>query len=289
MACSECGAQRGHLLGCSHAEELVRQPAPAFLLTEHEAEQDERAIERRRLWAFPAVYLAAWALVSTDLGAFIGRTCFGMWLHELGHTLAAWLCGQWAVPSPWFTWTFGRSPLVTVAVFGAFGALLWHGLKRKVPWMVATGAALLAVAAGCHLLRESSQELFFTFAGEAGAMLFGAALSTAFLLPPTVRALRGGLRWGWLVIGALSWADATHLWVLARRDWANLPFGLENGIESDATKLVERFHWDEGAMVSGYLAIAAVTLAGAMLAWAFTVKSSTFPQAKVPSRSETRS
>lgn len=271
MACSECGAHQGHLLGCSQADVRFKQlgvePVRSSLATESDA--DESAFERRRLWAFPLAFLGAWALVSTSLGAFIGRTCFGMWLHELGHAVAAWLCGQWAVPLPWFTWTFGRSPLVTVVLFGGLGALLWYGHRLKVPWMTATGGAVTVIAAGCHLLGESTQALFFTFAGEAGAMLFGAALSTTFLLPPAVGALRGGLRWGWLVIGAVSWADATHLWVLARRDPANLPFGLENGTESDATKLVERFHWEEDVMVTRYLVLAGVTLGLALVAWAF--------------------
>jgi hypothetical protein len=181
--------------------------------------------------------------------------------------VAAWLCGQWAEPLPWFTWTFGRSPLVTVLLFGGLGALGWYGQRLKSTWLLATAGSLTVIAAGCHLLSETNQTVFFTFAGEAGAMLFGAGLATAFLLPPVVGALRGGLRWGWLVIGAVSWADATHLWVLARRDPANLPFGLENGTESDATKLVERFHWDEDVMVTRYLVFAGVTLAFALLAW----------------------
>jgi hypothetical protein len=216
-------------------------------------------------------YLLAWGLVSTGPGAFIGRTCFGMWLHELGHALAAWLCGQWALPLPWFTATFGPSLLVSALDFGLAAALLGVGAKRRSLALGMAGAGLGGLALGCHLLRPSSQEVLFNVAGEAGAMLLGALLSTAFLLAPGVKALQGGLRWGWLTIGAISWADATHLWVLARRDPANLPLGLENGTESDATKLIEHGHWAEDALVSRFLVIAAVALGLAGLAWALAL------------------
>ena len=269
--CPECGAKGGHLLGCSRSDPAFRDlgrprppPEAGFALT---AEEDEAPASATRLWAFPVAFLAAWGLVSTGPGAFIGSTCFGMWLHELGHALAAWLCGQWAVPLPWFTFTFGRNPLVSVLVFGGAAGLLWSGRQRQAPALLAAGGALALAGAVGHLLPPRTQELVFVFGGAAGAMLLGALVASAFLLPPGGRALQGGLRWGWLAIGAISWADATHLWVLARRDVANLPFGLEDGTESDATKLVERFHWAEDALVARHLAVAALALGLALLAW----------------------
>lgn len=274
MACAECGAERGHLLGCSRVDERFRDLAPPRAVAVEAPVEDERSsesvLERHRLWAFPVVYLGAWGLVGTDGGAFFARTFFGMWLHELGHASAAWLCGVWAVPAPWFTWTFGPSAAVSLLVFGGAAALVWSGRRGLGPDGGVLGARRRVVggaALGCHLLGPNAQEVFVTFAGEAGAMLYGAALSTAFLLPPRGRALRGGLRWGWLVIGAMAWVDSVHLWLLARRDPANLPFGLENGTESDATKLVDRFHWAEDAMVSRYLAFAALTGGLALAAW----------------------
>jgi hypothetical protein len=285
MACFECGAERGHLLGCSRVDARFRNLEPPLAAAVGAAEEEDRdgesVFERHRLWAFPVVYLGAWGLVSTDGGAFLARTFFGMWLHELGHASAAWLCGVWAIPAPWFTWSFGESAAVSVLVFGGAGALVWSGRRlgerRRVVW----GATLGAAALGCHLLGPNAQEVFVTFAGEAGAMLYGAALSTAFLLPPRGRALRGGLRWGWLVIGAMAWVDSTQLWLLARRDPANLPFGLENGTESDATKLVDRFHWAEDAMVSRYLVFAALTGGLALAAWLLA-----FVQVRRPQRQD---
>jgi hypothetical protein len=274
MACAECGANKGHLLGCSQVEEQLR-PAPrpvAPTLDDDDEADDGDEHERKRLWAFPSAFVLAFALVSTDLGGFIGRTCFGMWLHELGHALGAWLCGHWALPLPWFTYTFGRSLLVSLVVFGGAGALGWYGRKLESARLVVGGVTLAVVALGGHLLREQTQELLFTFAGDAGAMLLGVALAVAFLLPKRIKPLQGGLRWGWLVVGAISWADATHQWVMARRDPANLPFGTENGTASDATKLVDTFGWPEDVLVHRYLLLAGVTLALGLVAWAIAVR-----------------
>jgi hypothetical protein len=60
--------------------------------------------------------------------------------------------------------------------------------------------------------------------------------------------------------------------VQARRDPANLPFGLENGIESDATRLVDRFHWAEDVMISRYLLLGALCLLAALAALAWRLR-----------------
>lgn len=263
--CPECGAHRGHLLGCSRESPALRLE-PARLPEVPVATAPEPS-ERRRLLAFPFAWGLAWALVSTDFGAFLGRTFAGMWLHELGHASAAWLSGHWALPLPWFTFHFGRSVLMSAAVFGLAFWLVVRGRRRAVPSLVWAGGALAVVALLAHALKPTAQEQFFTFAGEAGAMVFGAGLATTFVFPPTVKALKGGLRWGWLALGTVAWADATHLWWLSRRDPANLPFGLEGGTTSDATKLVDQFHWDEAAMIARYLWLAGVCLFGALLVW----------------------
>jgi hypothetical protein len=267
VGCPECGARSGHLFGCSKVD-------PAFLVPAAPAEvfAPEVPDERRRLVAFPLVFVGAWLLVSTELGAFIGRTFFGMWLHELGHASAAWLCGRFAVPLPWVTITFGRSWLFTLVLVVGLTLLFRQGRAWQRVWMQALAVSLGAISVWGHLSSEAHQELFFTFAGEAGAMVFGAALASAYLLPATVKALQHGLRTGWLVIGAIAWADATHLWVQARRDPANLPFGLENGIESDATRLVDRFHWAEDVMISRYLLLGALCLLAALAALAWRLR-----------------
>ena len=81
----------------------------------------------------PIALAVAGVLAFTGPGGFLLRVFFGMWLHELGHALASWCCGVFAVPLPWVTFGGpGRSPAFVVALFGALGAL---GLR----WWLADG------------------------------------------------------------------------------------------------------------------------------------------------------
>jgi hypothetical protein len=218
------------------------------------------------VFAFPALYVVMWLVSDTGFGRFVLRTFFGMWLHELGHASAAWLTGRWALPLPWFTFSFGQNIVVSVAMFGGAAALLRFGRQREsVTTMVLGGVLGLATVLG-HLAPTSVQQPFFTFGGEAGAMVFGALVSCGFLVRSPLRLFQGGLRWGWLVIGTASWADATRVWWDSKTDFAAIPFGLEDGMPSDASRLVDEFGWDAQVMVRRFLLVALVSLVFAMVA-----------------------
>ncbi|MDX2008562.1 MAG: hypothetical protein SFW67_00145 [Myxococcaceae bacterium] len=265
MACSECGAREGHLLGCTKSAFFVPpssvvRPGPS-------------TSPRERLWlvAFPLTFLVMWGVSATSVGGLL-RVFFGMWLHELGHAAGAWLCGHGAVPLPWVTLRFERSWLVTALVFGGFGALgAWAWNRRSTPGLVLAVVGLVTALWG-HLLSEATKRALFAFSGDAGAMVLGALLASASLVRSSHRLLRDGLRVGWLVIGAASWADATRVWWRARWDSAEIPFGVESfgfgddGMPSDASRLVDESGWEPRAMVNRFLVVAALSLCGCVVA-----------------------
>src|SRR5512147_1181310 len=77
-----------------------------------------------RAVAPPAALLLAWALVSTGAGHALVRTFLAMWVHELGHAVAAWWSGYGAFPGPWRTPVSAqRMPLVVMALAAALAAL----------------------------------------------------------------------------------------------------------------------------------------------------------------------
>lgn len=91
MACSECGADRGHLFGCTQSSIQIRTPE-APTLGERIAQDEAAAVapsafEQYRLFAFPLAFVVMWLFSASDFGRFILRTFFGMWLHELGARL----------------------------------------------------------------------------------------------------------------------------------------------------------------------------------------------------------
>ncbi len=72
---------------------------------------------------------------------------------------------------------------------------------------------------------------------------------------------RQWLRWGFLVIGAFSFADVTKQWLDARADPETIPYGEIEGIgHSDPTKLVFDHGWPQETMISRYLWIAGLSL-----------------------------
>jgi hypothetical protein len=98
-------------------------------------------------------------------------------------------------------------------------------------------------------------------------MVYGVLVACGFLVRSPLKLFQGGLRWGWLVIGSASWSDATRVWWNSRADPDAIPFGLEDGMPSDATRLVDEFGWDQDVMVHRFLMVGAVTLAVAVLAF----------------------
>src|SRR5437870_10753722 len=135
-SCPRCGAQRPAALvecprcGVIYAKAEARAAAlePAGSSAQGAALEDGPDFEGGpaleasiRTWAIPSALLCAFLLVSVSPGRAVVRIFFSMWIHELGHAAAAWLCGVLAVPGPWRTLTAsGRSPL--------FAALLSVGV-----------------------------------------------------------------------------------------------------------------------------------------------------------------
>lgn len=287
MVCAECGAKNGHLMGCSLSSNQFRPTEPTLaerIAEDDAAETAPSAFEQYRLFAFPALYVVMWLLSDAGFGRFVLRTFFGMWLHELGHASAAWLTGRWALPLPWVTFSFDRNFVVSLLMFGGAAALLRFGKQRDSVTTMALGGVLALATLLGHLAPTSFQEPFFTFGGEAGAMVFGALVSCGFLVRSPLRLFQGGLRWGWLVIGTASWADATRVWWDSKTDFAVIPFGVEDGMPSDASRLVDEFGWDAQVMVRRFLLVALVSLVFAMLAFVAALLRERFTRPRSASR-----
>jgi hypothetical protein len=196
-----------------------------------------------------------------------------MWLHELGHAVAAWLCGFSAMPLPWFT-SIADSRSLVVSLFMAaplvyFVQAFWRAGRRLVPSLL--GGLLLAQLLCTFGLSLSRARTLITFFGDGGGMVLGAALMASFYVGADSYLRRHQLRWGFLVIGAVAFVDPFESWCAAGRDSSRIAYGISDrsGL-SDASKLTETYGWTEPAMVRAYvllgvaclLALAALYLRG---------------------------
>jgi hypothetical protein len=266
VECPRCGViyakaeARAAALVTAEPAALDGGPAPA---DQPDFEGGPALEVRIRTWAVPSALLLALLLVSTGPGRAVVRIFFGMWIHELGHATAAWLCGFLAVPGPWRTLTAsGRSPVFAALVSAALIYAIvrsWLAARRKT---AVCAAAVLLLQLCCTLLPSArSATALIVFAGDGGCLVLGALLMASMYAPAQGAIRRGWLRWGFLVIGAGAFADAFEQWWSARTDPDRIPFGMNEGVgPSDPSVLSDQYGWSASLLVHRYVALGSVCL-----------------------------
>ena len=234
-------------------------------------EGDARLELRLRTWAIPAALVLAFVLVSTGPGHFLLRIFFNMWVHEVGHATAAWLCGYLAFPGPWLTPVASKQSLF-------FELLVLAALAGGVRWSIrndrpALARALVFVAAlqlGCAaLLSEPRARQLIIFMGDGGCLVFGTFLMLTVYAREGSALQRGWLRWGFLAIGAAAFADVFSLWWSARRNYDLIPFGMNEGAGlSDPSVLSDQYGWSADQLVHRYVLVGCLCLGVLALTWA---------------------
>jgi hypothetical protein len=106
------------------------------------------------------------------------------------------------------------------------------------------------------------------FFGDGGAMVLATILMATFYAPRESALYKNwGLRWGLLVIGALSFLHVFLVWTGPLED---LPFGEIEGVNlSDPSLLTEMYGWTVLQMVDRYVRLGTVCLAAmvALYVW----------------------
>jgi len=249
-ACPRCGAPRAGGTECPRCGVIYAKARPPAPRARAEAapppplapdtapwrgELDDARLELALRAAVPPLALGvAWVLVSSPSGHALARTFLSMWVHELGHAVAAWLCGLGAFPGPWRTpVSDSRLALVPLAVAAGLGAVIYRGRRQRRPTLV-----------------------------DGGSLVLGTLLMATIYARPESRLRRGALRWGLAGIGATSVVDALDTWLRARADAGRIPLGEIEGVGlSDASKLTEVYGWTFGQLTGRYVALGAVCAA----------------------------
>ena len=203
------------------------------------------------------------------------RVAFTMPVHELGHAVAAWFCGYFAIPTLWVTLMFGaRGLFMPVVLGGTLGWLAWRAWRAEKWLLVLLCAGLLVlVGIGSFALKEPTAKMLFTFGGDALGMGIGTLLMASFFFGKGTQLYRGALRWGLGVIGAGAFADIFSVWWGARTDTALIPFGELGSAagHSDATKLTEEFAWTDEQLVRRHVMVGVACLVALALVYAWGV------------------
>jgi hypothetical protein len=223
----------------------------------------------RRLLVVPSALLLAFLFCWSSAGRMIARIFCGMWVHEIGHALTAWLCGFIAFPGPWLTPMAGSRS----TIFALFMLCVWATLALYRPaWRWLWLALAFMQLMGSAFLSEDSARECIVFMGDGGCLVLGTLLMSTVFVSPESSLHKGWLRWGFLAIGALAFADVFSLWFGARSDPDLIPFGMNEGAGlSDPSVLSESYGWSGGLIVSRYLILGIVCLGALALVhvWQF--------------------
>lgn len=241
--------------------------------------EDDARLERRfRQLAVPAVLLVAFGMMHTGLGRMLSRIFLGMWVHEIGHAVAAWWSGYSAFPGPWRTSVSdGRVVVVSLLLAAALaggGAWAWRRTERPV-WPAVLGGLLLLQLYLTLGVSATSARTLITFFGDGGQMVLGTLLMATFWVRPGSHLHTTWLRWGFLVIGAFAYMDAFVTWSQAAADPDTIPFGEMEGVgTSDPTRLVDDYGWSIEKMVSrfGMLRWGCLAALAAVYVWGLVKK-----------------
>src|SRR5258706_11333 len=163
---------------------------------------------------------------------------------ETAHSMPAWFCGFAALPTVWKTLIPDeRGVLVPLALVAGEVALIVVGWRTQRMWLGFLGLALgIAQFVGTLAISNDRAHEAITFGGDGGAMVLGTLLMASFYVP---RFAAGGLRWGFLVIGAAAFVDTFATWWSARTNPDVIPLGEIEGVgSSDPARLLEDFSWN---------------------------------------------
>ena len=245
-------------------------------LTEPEGIQDPALEFKFCLAAIPAMLVLG--VLFNAFMPFLQRTFLTMPVHELGHSITAWLCGFWSIPTLWKAITAETRGFVTpLVVLGAVGFMAWRAWAKE-NWLVVAlaGMILLLQLVGTLGIKEKTAMMLVVFGGDGLGMILATLLMASFYFGKETNLYKGSLRWGFVAIGAAAFVDMFSVWWATRTDKGRIPFGEQEGTGlSDATKLVDDYGWTVDQLVSRHvtvgvlclLALAAVYAWGAWRAW----------------------
>jgi hypothetical protein len=216
---------------------------------------------RLRLLVVPVTLGLAWLLTATG-GRMVGRIFFSMWLHELGHAVAAWFCGIPAFPGPWITPMAGsRSVGVSLLLAGALAAFgYWRYRRHHLLGVVVAAVLLFLQLVLTVAVPLRGARVFVTFCGDGGGLVLGTLLMATFYVGADHALRTRQLRWGFVVIGAYGFADPLRTWWAARTDLDAIPYGRSEAAGLSDPSRLEAFGWSAPAMTSAYLRLAALCL-----------------------------
>jgi len=212
--------------------------------------------------ALPSMFAFAFLVQLSGIGTSIQRIVFTMPIHELGHATVAWFCGFNAVPTLWKTISPSeRGVAASFLLFIGIVSLANYGRKNmQNAWVIIAAFLLLMQGISSLLISERDAEQYILFGGDGGGMVLATLLMLSFYFGKQTQLYQGGLRWGFLGIGAAAFADMFMTWWRSLSDRLEVPYGLTGGEPTDAFKLINYHTWSWEQLISRHVAVGVICI-----------------------------
>ncbi len=205
----------------------------------------------------PLLLGLVWLVNLSPAGFFLKG--FHVWMHEFGHSTAAWLTGRRATPLP-FGWTPiepDYSPFVYFGLLLLFVILFLAGWKERKVWPML--AAVVLAALQYHMtwrLPEHRQEFWWTFGGVGGEFYLSALFMAFFFVQLPEKFKWGMCRYVFFLIGATCFLNIVLFWNQVHRGLEEIPFGsMIHGEEDqggDMNRLMDGYGWKKAQIRNTY-------------------------------------
>lgn len=231
-------------------------PPPKTLLTPPKIERREPeefallAFDNWKVNAFvpPLLLGLVWLAQLTPLKLLLAG--FHVWMHELGHATAAWLCGWRATPLPigWTPVEPGHSHFVYFGLLLMFVLLFLAGLKERKVWPMLAAVALAALQFFMTWrLPEHRKEFWMVFGGVGGEFYLSTLCMLSFWVQLPEKFRWGACRYVCFLIGAAAFLNIWLHWRDVYRGIEEIPFGSiihgEEDAGGDMNRLMDDFGW----------------------------------------------
>ena len=188
----------------------------------------------------------------------------GMIFHELGHGVAGWLSGYFALPTPFAVTFYGsnQSYIITLVVFAAcFRGFIGAFTKKSRFFCAFFGATIIAQIYLTFFQTNVQARQLIIAGGFAGEMIFSGLLIGSYHLSIPYR-------WDFwrflsIFLGMMVCSQSILRWIKVKLDLAPIPWGSALGGQDDGdlAQLRDTFSWTEANIVDFYFRIALCCLA----------------------------
>lgn len=229
------------------------------------------ASPKANMWALPISLVTGYIFQKLWVTRYLVILFCVIPLHEMGHAIAAWMTGHFAVPLGAIVPTAGltligqeRHMWVYLIFFSLFGYLGFKAWVSKLYYLVIiSGLYITASVYLSYSLSDAQMSTFFFYGGIAGEFILSTILILSFYQPSFKKLRWDFFRYPFLLMGSMAFVNSVDMWLRIQSKLSSIPFGtaISSDGAADANGDMNRLvasGWSQDQIISRYLMLAKI-------------------------------